>query len=201
MTKLGKLLGSVFVPEHGEFEPRHNISFPRFFKRDREWNSFSAANHIMWGPGPLEEVRNAKIVFPQLIQHLFSEVYPTKNLLFSHRSSPDYDSLHYPDINQELFDMFESQGYNLKILVSYRDPMSSSYSKVRRNFTHLIPPGSSNADLYYSARSVEMHLTLLASQLKNLSPSNYLVLSFDKFLENVIFKRFNININLSLPPL
>jgi hypothetical protein len=177
---------AVFIPEHGEFEPTlHNITFPRFVKRDRVWNSFSAANHIMWGPGPLQEVRMAKSVFPRLINHVFTQVYPNKKFLLCHRSSPDYDSLHYPDISQELFGMFESLGYNLKILVSYRDPMASSYSKFRRNFTHLIPPGLSEADLYYSARSVEMHLTLLASQLSTLHPSSYTIVSFDKFLENV----------------
>ena len=139
----------------------------------------------MWGPGPLEEVRHAQTLFPEIVRYVFNVVYPHKRLLFGHRSMPDYDSLHYPDLSDDIFKLFNEAGFGLKFLISYRDPKGSTFSKVRRNFTHLIPPGKSQADLYFSARSVESHLTLLSAQLKTLHPNDYCVLSFDKFLNEV----------------
>jgi hypothetical protein len=65
----------------------------------------------MWGPGPLDIIQQAKQTFPRLIQHLFESVYPQKQLLFGHRSMPDYDNLHYPDLSDELFGLFRDAGY------------------------------------------------------------------------------------------
>ena len=62
-----------------------------------------------------------------------------------------------------------------KHLVLYRDPVSATYSAVRRGFTK---------DLHLQARIVECNLLYIAQQFQQLQANTYRVVHFEEFLKN-----------------
>jgi hypothetical protein len=148
-------------------------------------NAFSSANHILWGPGPLKDVLYARSLFPAFIRQVFEDEFPTKKYVFAHRSLPDWDDFHYADLSKSFVEIFNSVGYGLKFIISYRDPRASSFSQVRRQFKHLIPPGTNESDIFRAARNTETHLTLLSAQLQKICEGQYLVLSYDLHMRYV----------------
>lgn len=118
--------------------------------------------------------------------------YPSKKFLVAHRTFPFWDHHHYPEVSSKIFRLFNQAGYNLKIIISYRDPKAASTFQIKNGYKHLIPiEGRSNAsDIYMAARSTETYLTLLSAQMQRICPQDFLVLNFDRHVWDVIIFYF-----------
>lgn len=83
------------------------------------------------------------------------------------------NTLRRPDVI-ELVDTIEDM-LEYKLLVLYRNPISATYSGIRRGFTH---------NVRLQAKIVEDNLIYIASQVSTIDTNLYKVIDFDEFLAN-----------------
>lgn len=138
----------------------------------------TATIHQMWGSGPTARVRGAT---ERLVEQLRHQIPETARLSALHVSSPDWDAHHYPDIHSLLWPAFYRAGLTLRVIVMVRDPAQAAHSNHRRQWKHLRVEG--RQDVARSARSTEMHMTLLSEQVRTLRyPNDVLVVDYHRVM-------------------
>lgn len=137
--------------------------------------------HRMWSSLITKRVQGAQ---QALVADLIRFVPKNAQLSVMHVSAPDFDAHHYPDIHSQLWHDFYKAKLNLAIIVMMRNPAEAAHSNHRRGWRHLrVPDG--RQDVAHSARSTEMHMTLLSAQVQALAyPADVLVVSYHKVLQN-----------------
>ncbi len=100
-----------------------------------------------------------------------THIYESASFPFNHPR----DTLRRPDII-ELTDTIKGM-LEYKLLVLYRNPISATYSGIRRGFTD---------NVRLQAKIVEDNLIYIASQMNTIDKDLYKVIDFDEFLTNPI---------------
>lgn len=132
--------------------------------------------HRLWSSGPTTQVLKAQ---QQLTQDLKRLIPDGVRLSVLHVSAPDWDAHHYPDLHSSLWPAFYDAGLTLRVIVTVRDPAQAAHSNHRRRWKHLRSPDGKHQDIAHSARSTEMHMTLLSQQIRSLEhPHDVLVASY-----------------------
>ncbi|KAL6067907.1 hypothetical protein QOT17_008593 [Balamuthia mandrillaris] len=199
-TFVAQLLSSIsdkasFLPQ--QMQPRDTSSLA----------AFSKASHKLWSTGPWKQVEAAK---EELLTHLLSLFLEgmghrrSRSHLIMHRSYPDFDQNHYPDLSYDFFMLLRPANISFKPIIVFREPEEAAHSNYRRNWGHLrvkvaVPldnkddAGESGGDakttttkmvrdLLSSARSTERWLTFITAQLRTLHPSDYILLNFNQLI-------------------
>jgi len=106
------------------------------------------------------------------------------DLVCLHRSYPDFNPNHYPDLLGDFPKLMNKANVSLVLVVSYRDPKLAAFSNYRRNWTHTLI--DRKADIRRSCLSTEKHLILLNSQLLKMDSDDFIVVNFDNLRETPI---------------
>lgn len=144
----------------------------------------TATLHQMWANSPMTGAQQARDRLVQDLRHLVPHPVAQQTLTVLHASVPDWDADHYPDLHSSLWPQFYQAGLNLRIIVTFRDPVQAAFSNYRRKWPHLRHGGPHGTpDLLRSARSTERHMTLLSNQLRTLPhPRDVLVLDYHQLM-------------------
>lgn len=144
------------------------------------YQGLTARFHQLWSSGPIGDVLAAQ---KDLARNLKNLVPTQARLSVLHVSAPDWDAHHYPDIHSSLWSTFYTARLTLRIIVMVRDPAQAAHSNHRRKWKHLRSPNGKHQDIVHSARSTEMHMTLLSQQVQSLAhPHDVLVVNYHKVM-------------------
>jgi hypothetical protein len=152
--------------------------------------------HRLWSSGPTQVIQQSQ----KNLGSDLSRVLPAKSK-FSvlHVSAPDYDAHHYPDLNSQLWSDIYAANFTFALIVMVRNPMQAAHSNYRRKVGHLL--SSSRRDIAHSARSTEMHYTLLSEQVRHLRfPGDVLVVNYHEVMSNPDKESLRIAKYLQLSP-
>ncbi|KAL6051762.1 Trichoplein keratin filament-binding protein [Balamuthia mandrillaris] len=170
-------LAKTVLPEGASdsvvYRPQHD--------KNRKWFTLGTTNHNLWSSGPVDKHLQAKNSFPTVVTEEFAQ-FPSHKIIVVHRSIPDFDTAHYPDLSYEFNSLLSKANIGFKLVIVFRDPRDSAYSNYRRGWPHIKAGGK--ADVLASARSTERHLCLLNQQLQTFHPDDYLVINYNLFLEH-----------------